>query len=26
VNKLMIFAFIDEEGDITYYSVERMRM
>lgn len=26
VNKLMVFAFIDEEGDITYYSVERMRM
>ncbi|MBU7046823.1 MAG: tRNA-intron lyase [Theionarchaea archaeon] len=26
VNKLMIFAFIDEEGDITYYSVERTRM
>jgi tRNA-intron endonuclease len=26
VNKLMVFAFIDEEGDITYYSVGRMRM
>ncbi|MGD2246939.1 MAG: tRNA-intron lyase [Candidatus Methanofastidiosia archaeon] len=26
VNKMMVFAFIDEEGDITYYSVERMRM
>ncbi len=26
VNKLMVFAFIDEEGDITYYSVERVRM
>ncbi len=26
VNKAMIFAFIDEEGDITYYAVERMRM
>ncbi len=26
VKKRMVFAFIDEEGDITYYSVERMRM
>lgn len=26
VNKVMVFAFIDEEGDITYYSVERTRM
>lgn len=26
VNKIMVFAFIDEEGDITYYSVQRMRM